>query len=330
MLHDVHYQHWKGTSVTIWTRRWVIARQGLSECLQNKILRSVIILGWAIALATVGTMFFVSQLLVPDSMVMRWIEQLNPQLQSFARMLTYWLHDHPEISVRTTQNVLFFFICTILTTAGIFALGLAMPVLITRDLGSSAIVIYSSKAISRMDYLFGKFCTAFGLLAMMWLGPVCAAWFLGNLLAPDWSFFWHARLALFNILVYSIVAMAVLSVLALGMSAVSSREKSTPFFWIMWWIVGASIQGIASNTRPWLRHISFSYNITQLRLATFRLGDDIKIAHDNIPLLGEMLKNISSTTMESLNSPTIFGAMFGLLLMLAGAAWIVNRKVRPE
>ena len=63
--------------------------------------------------------------------------------------------------------------------------------LITRDLASNAIIIYASKAVSRGDYLLGKFATAFGLLVLTWLGPVCAAWFVGNLLAPDWRFFWH-------------------------------------------------------------------------------------------------------------------------------------------
>jgi hypothetical protein len=78
----------------------------------------------------------------------------------------------------------------------IFALGMALPSLITRDLASNAIVIYSSKAVTRGDYLLGKFCTAFGVMSLTWLGPVCGAWFVGNLLAPDWKFFWHARIAL--------------------------------------------------------------------------------------------------------------------------------------
>ena len=65
---------------------------------------------------------------------------------------------------------------------------MAIPLLITRDLACNAIVIYSSKAVTRGDYLLGKFATAFGLLALTWLGPVCAAWFVGNLLAPDWTF----------------------------------------------------------------------------------------------------------------------------------------------
>jgi ABC-2 type transport system permease protein len=329
-LHDVHYQHWQGASVGIWARRWAIARNGLAACLQNKVLRLVVVFCWGVGLMMVVALFVVSQLLVPDSIVVRWVEQLNPGLQAFARLLTTWLHLHPEISVRVTQNVLFYYCSALLTPIGIFALGLAMPFLITRDLASSAIVIYSSKAVTRGDYLLGKFCAAFGLLVLTSLAPICGAWLMGNLLAPDWRFFWHSRGALGNILVYDLASMAILSALALGVSAISSKEKTTPFLWLMWWVFGFFIQPIAANTRPWLRHLSFNYDLQQIGLATFRLGDDLKLAQDNIPILGDMLKDISAKTMNDLSAPTFWGAVAALLVMLAAAALVIRKRVRPE
>jgi hypothetical protein len=329
-LHDVHYQHWQGVHVGIWARRWVIARNGLTACLQNKMLRTLVVMSWGAGLMMVVALFIVGQLLVADSMVVRWVEQLNPALQAFAGLLTSWLQSHPEISVRTTQNVLFFYCCSLLTPVGIFALGVAMPTLITRDLASSAIVIYSSKAVTRGDYLLGKFCTAFGLLVLTWLGPLCGAWFIGNLLAPDWRFFWHSRVAFGNVLIYGVASMAILSALALGVSAISSKEKSSSFLWLGWWVVGYVIQPIATNTKPWLRHFSFAYDLEQLRLATFRLGNDVKTAQENIPILGNMLNGISHKTLETLNNPNTMGAIAALLLMLACAALVVRTRVRPE
>src|SRR5205085_5502011 len=196
------------------------ARNGILACLQNKWMRHLVVLCWIAALIMVALLFFVGQLLVADSMVVQWMANLNPGLQAFARMLTTWLEQHPEISVRTTQNLLLCYFCMYLMRLSIFALGMAIPVLITRDLASNAIIIYSSKAISRGDYLLGKFATAFGLIALIWLGPVCAAWFMGNLLAPDWRFFWHSRAALGHALVYGLGSMSILSVLALGVSAI--------------------------------------------------------------------------------------------------------------
>ena len=38
-LHDAHYQHWEGRHTGLWGRRWVIARNGLTACLQIKGMR---------------------------------------------------------------------------------------------------------------------------------------------------------------------------------------------------------------------------------------------------------------------------------------------------
>jgi len=329
-LHDISYQHWEGAHLGLWRRRLVIAANGLTACLQNRWMRHLLLLCWVAALVMAALLFLVGQLLVADSVVVQWVANFNPGLQAFARLLTTWLELHPEISVRATQNVLFYFFCTWLMRMSIFALGLAMPLLITRDLASNAIIIYSSKAVSRGDYLLGKFSAAFGLMTLAWLGPVCAAWFMGNLLGPDWRFFWHSRAVLGHALLYGLGSMGILSLLALGVSAISSKEKSTAAFWFIWWIMGSVVGPIAIHTQPWLRHVSFSYNLDQIALAVFRLGDDLKTAQDNIPVFGDMLRNIRAGTMSALNTPALWGAWLALLLMLGAAALVLRKRVRPE
>ena len=329
-LHDTNYQHWEGAHLGLWHRRWTIAENGLRACLQNKWMRHLVVLCWGAALVMTAFLFLVGQLLVADSVVVQWVRSLNPDLQVFASMLTTWLEQHPEVSVRTAQDVLFYYFGTFLTSVSIFALGLAMPLLITRDLASNAIIIYASKAVSRGDYLLGKFSTAFGLLAMTWLGPVCAAWFFGNLLAPDWRFFWHSRVPLWHAMAYGLSSMVLLSLLALGVSATSLKEKSTSALWFTWWVVGGVVAPIAAHTKPWLRHLSFSFDLDQLALAVFRLGDDLKIAKDNIPIFGSLLRNVRAETIVALNNPPIWGALLGLLLMAALAAIIVAKRVKPE
>ncbi|HWW02380.1 MAG TPA: hypothetical protein VNZ64_21965 [Candidatus Acidoferrum sp.] len=329
-LHDTSYQHWEGAHLGLWRRRWAIARNGIAACLQIKGMGQLVVACWLAALVMTTLLFFVGQLLVADSIVVQWVGNLNPQLQAFVKTFTIWLEQHPEISVRTTQDVLFYYFGIFLMPVSIFALGLIMPVLITRDLASNAIIIYASKAVSRGDYFLGKFCTAFGLMVLTWLGPVCSAWFLGNLLAPDWRFFWHSRIAVFHAVVYGVSSMCILSVLALGVSATSLKEKSTAAFWFMWWIVGGVIAPIATHTKPWLRHVSFNFNLDQIALAVFRLGDDLKIAQDNVPIFGEMLRNIRPDTMAALNTPAIGGALLGLLAMGVLAATVVGKRVKPE
>ncbi len=155
-LLDVHYQHWDGIHRGIWARRWAIARNGLTACLRNKFMRNLVVLSWMMALSMTAALFIVGQLLVPDSLLVRWVSTLNENLQGFANFLATWLKTHPEISVRTTQDVLFYFFSIFLTPFSVFALGMAIPFLVTRDLASNAIIIYSSKAVTRGDYLLGN------------------------------------------------------------------------------------------------------------------------------------------------------------------------------
>ncbi len=328
-LHDVNYKHWEGTHLGVWSRRRAIARNGLTACLKVRWMMNLVVLCWGVGLGAAAVLFLVGQLLVADSVVVRWVATFNPDLQSFANLLTLWLKDHPDISVGTTQNVLFYYFGNWLMVVSIFALGPIIPLLITRDLACNAIVIYSSKAVSRGDYLLGKFATAFGFLALTWLGPVCAAWFLGNLLAPDWTFFWHARGALLNILIYGLTSMAVLSLLALGVSALSSKEKATPFFWFMWWIFGWIVTPIAEHTEPWLRYLGFGFNLHQIELHTFRVGEKIQNMTDSIPVLGSILR-MRETTKTALETPLIAGTCVALLIMLGLAVWIVHKRVKPE
>ena len=146
-LHDASYKHWDGVHLGLWRRRLAITRNGLTACLQHKLTRHLTVVCWVTALGVSGVLFFVGQLLVPDSIIVQWLTNLNPDLQMFAQLLTSWLQDHPDISVRATQNVLFYYFCSWLMRLSIFALGMAIPLLVTRDLASNAITIYSSKAV---------------------------------------------------------------------------------------------------------------------------------------------------------------------------------------
>jgi ABC-2 type transport system permease protein len=328
-LHDIGYQHWDGAHLGVWRRRWVIAAYGLRACTQKWWMRLLIALCWFNALLMAAILFLTGQLLVENSFMAQWATNLNPTWRTFANLLIRWLEQHPEISVPTTQNLLFYYFSTRMTGLAIFALGLALPLLITRDLGSNAIIIYSSKAVTRGDYLLGKFATAFGFLALAWLGPMLAAWLLGNLLAPQWSFFWHSRAVLGNVLVYGLSSLTILSLLALGVSAVSRGEKSTVALWYSWWVLGGIIVPLAASTRPWLRHISFNFDLHQLALAVFRPDRSLTTAQNNIPVLGELLR-MGPETRAAFEFPAIEGALIALGLMLAVAAFLLYRRVKPE
>jgi ABC-2 type transport system permease protein len=328
-LHSTGYKHWEGERLGIWRRRGVIARQGLSACFQTKWMRYIVSLCWAASLLQIALLFFMGQLLVRDGLMVRWLANLNPQLQSIGNALTGWLHEHPEASVPTTYNLLFFYFSSNLLVLTLIAIALAIPHLITRDLSSNAIIVYSSKAVTRFDYLMGKFATVFALMTLTWLGPVCAAWFAGNLLSTEWSFFWHSRAVLGNALLYLISSMVILSILALGVSAAADRARSTVTLWIALWLLGSALVPLGAQTKPWLKYFSFRFNLDQISLAVFQLQNDFKMLEENIPLFNQISAGMKRTS-PSWRDPELTGALLGLGVMLLLAAVLLSRKLKPE
>jgi hypothetical protein len=330
------YQHWSGRRRNIWYRRRVIAFQGLGACLQGRWLKRLIMVSWSAALAQVAVLFFLGQLLVPDSLIVRGLGNLNPQLRTIAQGLMVWLEQHPEVSVGVTQNFLFYHFSRFYLPVSMLSLALALPHLISRDLAGHAMALYASKAVNRADYLLGKLGAALGLLVLTWLGPLCTVWLLGNLLAPQWHFFWHSRAALGHAVAFVLISMLVLSMLALGVSALSTRDKVPVGTWLGLWLVGGFIsrgpgrEGVANPAQSWLENCGVTFNLDQVAAALFRLPDDLRLAQENIPFLGQLTGNLRPETLASLAHPDLAGAAIALGFLLAGAAVLVYRRVRPE
>lgn len=329
-LRDIAYRHWEGRHEGIWQRRRVIVEAGLRACLQNRWMRYLIAFCWLTALVQVSVVFAMGQFLVADSIIVEWAAHLNPQLQAFVRGLTAWLEQHPEISVGTAQNLLFYRYATFLVPAALVAVALAIPHLVSRDLSSHAIVIYASKAVTRLDYALGKAGLMLGLLALTWLGPVLTAWFVGNLLAPDWGFFWHSRHALAHVLGFGVVAMLFLTLLGLGVSAVSGREKATVGLYVALWLVGNAFVPLGAISEPWLKQLSFQYDLQQCAIAIFRPDRDLATARDQVPVLGEMFRRPRRGPRSPWQERDRQNPWPAMIALAAVSAAIFQWRTRPE
>lgn len=330
MQPDTGYKHWQGAYDGIWRRRMVIAWNGLRGCLQGRLMKGIVTVCWIAALIQTFILFSIGQLLVTDSFIVRLIGYADKDVKDVVNGFIAWLQLYPEISVGAVQNILFFFFTTMIDTLTLVGITIAIPHLITRDLSSNAMIIYSSKAVSRLDYLIGKFSTLFGLMTLTWLGPVCVAWFLGNFLAPEWHFFWHSRIPLVHLFLYIVASMIVLSFIGMGISAVSSNSKITISVWLAVWLLGNAFYGLSRATQPWLKYLSFRYNLDQLALAIFNLRGNVNLVKDNIPLMGDGLNQMEERHMLDWMDPSTTGAIIGLTLMVIGAGIIISRKVSTE
>lgn len=329
-LHNVSYQHWDGEHRGIWQRRWVIAANGLRACLDSRWAKNFVMMSWVFCLIQILVLFGLGQLLVEGSMIYTLVGQLDSHARILVNGLVSWLIGHPEISVRTTYNIFFYFAATYSRMLAMVAVALVIPHLITRDISSKAIIIYSSKAISRFDYFLGKFGTVFGLLFLVWLGPLLTTWVAGNFLSSNWHFFWHSRGALINTVTYVLLAMTALSLISLGISALSTKPRAAAFYWIVIWLVGNALRVVGEHTKPWVRHLSISYDLDQISQSIFNLGAELDLAEKNIPLLGNMLSELRNSPFGFFERPDITGSATALALMVVGAVIIMHKRVKPE
>ena len=136
--------------------------------------------------------------------------------------------------------------------------------------------------------------------------------------------------ALENILIYGLSSMTILSLLALGVSAISANGKIHHRLLVHVVDPRRRHRPIALHTRPWLRHLGFGFNLNQIALHTFRVGDNIQKAQDSIPILGTMLRIRSPRRHGGVGHPHLAGTCLALFVMLSLAAWVVHRRVKPE
>ncbi len=329
-LHELGYRHWEGRHRGIWWRRWTISAHGLKAVLANRWMRYVLTGAWGLALLQAAVLFCIGQLLVADSVIVQWSANLDGLLRTLIGSLTLWLEQHPEISVRTTQNLVFYNFSLLYLTLALLAITLAIPHLITRDLSSNAIIIYASKAVNRLDYLTGKLGILLGLLTLVWLGPLLAAWLVGNLLAPNWHFFWHARIPLFNSLLFVGGGMIFLSLLGLAASAVSSKEKAAVGFWLLLWLLGNAFVPPGQRQEPWLQHLSFHHNLKQIAEAIYQPKDELERARDNLPVLGDILRRPMHRHLRDWRAPRTRPALLALGMVAVGSGLFLLRRTRTE
>lgn len=333
-LLDTGYHHYDDTYRGVWYRRAVISWSGIRTLLANKWVKRIVGVCWMLCLAQIAALFFIGQLIVPESFVFDYVGMMGRNERGFFGGITKWLEENPEVSVHTVYNFLFFQFSMWISFFAYVTLAMVVPQLITIDFSSRALLVYSSKALNRFDYFLGKFGIAFGMLACVWLGPVLVAWFVGNLLAPDWTFFLHSSRALMNVTLYVGASMTILSLVALGISACSAKEKASTAMWIGFWIGGWIFAQIGSFTKPWLQNLSISHNLDQLAVFFFRLKQDLLVAADVIPVIGNALRQIQQMPEHAkppfIREPDMQGVLVGLILMLGIAALILARKVRPE
>lgn len=328
-LFETHYSRWTGNHTSIWVRRFHIANHGMRATLRGKIMKWLIGVSWSLSLGLCTFLFLISQILQPESLLSKVLPNFR-EGEEFMRNIFTWLDSNPDISISAIYNLSFFGYTWFLSFLSLVAVTKAIPHLLTQDLGSKSLIIYTSKAISKVDYMIGKFGAIFGVLGIMWILPCLVSWVFANAFAPEWKFFIYSWSALWHSMLFLIVTAIATSILAMAFSAISSNPRVTTGIWIAYWIVGGVFQVIATLSPKflfWIKYLNLRYNITKIQQGIFNLDEYYNNLIEKLPMLERPLSQLNFLKPNISHSEE---AMVWTAILCIASIILVFRKLDTE
>lgn len=328
---NAEYRRWKGESVGVWSRRRSIARYGLRLCLSGKAIKVFLVLAFSQALVLSAVFFVFGQLMSPGSALIGWLESIGgTEVTAMVNAITSWALLYPEICVDGIYRIMFFFMKFSSPFLSLIIVALFVHRLIAHDMASQAIVIYNSKALTRWDYLIGKFCIVASILSVIWILPVVVSWVIGNMLSPDWSFFVHSFPSLMRGLVVGLVAVVSLSCLAMLVSSFARKTGAAVAYWVLGWLVLRFVASVASLAHPSLSYLSPLDALSTFSSGVFRMQDLLTDARSMLPFFdsffGRMTNNNTPEIIPVSNGEVILPLLV-LSLYCVISVFVVNKRI---
>lgn len=286
---------YEGQRLGLWSRRLAVTRHTFDLMLRNRWVRHIVFVHLLVTLFQAGIILILGKLASPTSFatVNEFLRQLNFQWFLAGQTLFNWITANPDVAIGTAQNVALYFFCVSTTLPGtLIALAIALPHLICRDKGTSAMTIYLSRALGRKDYLIGKAGAVVGLLGVSWILPTLGSWLLGNLLAGDPRFLLWSLGAIGHSLLFMGLATVFLTALALGISSLGSRDSMVISPFLILWAVLSPVAASFAGTQNLLQHISFSRNLDVLARSIFNFQSDFGELATRLNLPRELLREV--------------------------------------
>lgn len=117
-------------------------------------------------------------------------------------------------------------------------IGMVAPPLISQDLLRKTFVLYFSRPIRRIDYVFGKLSVIWGYGLLLTTVPALSLFLVGTALSPDLSVLEDTWEIPIRILVASSFVLVPTALVALVFSSFTTSSRYAAFAWFAIWIVG--------------------------------------------------------------------------------------------
>ena len=238
-LHDLGYRRWEGELNPQILRWWVIAQTGVRLAWRSRWLRRTLVLAWLPAALCGGAFFALEKALTEPGQIVRILELMEknyPQVGTLKEELAKGDASQARIALWPMVLLTFFRLPQGVITVMLVAL--IAPPLIARDLRSRAYLLYFSRPITRLEYVFGKIAVVATYLMMVTLVPGVALYILGVSLSPEFAVFYDTWDLPLRVAAASTIVIIPTVTFALALSALLGESRYATFCWFAPWVLG--------------------------------------------------------------------------------------------
>jgi ABC-2 type transport system permease protein len=239
---DIGYRKWDGPRSPAWTRALVVAATGVSLVWQGNWTKRLLIL-------------LVMPSIIVGIMVGLFEQNLNSnvgrnvllsaqqgevrQILEAQGLAVDEIRDDPRKARRFVWTYLLFQLFRYPQAFGmILLLGLVTPKLISYDLSSRAYLLYLSRPLTPLEYVFGKAGVLYTLITLIAAVPALAIYVMGLFLSTDGNAFQQTWGIPLRILLATVCLILPTSAVALALSSLTRESRYASFAWFAMWLAG--------------------------------------------------------------------------------------------
>ena len=263
-IHDVGYRGWSGKKTSPLTRWTIITTSGIRLAAKSRWVRRMLFVAWLPVLYWGLGFFFVEKAIatndVTDNEVVSEFEETfdvqvnaNPtqlaieqQLRSqFARAPhadkladAFKSGDTARIRNDVWRWLLMVFFRYPQALLILFLIGAVAPSLISRDLRSRAFLVYFSRPIGKLEYIFGKLCIPASYMIAVSTLPALVLYCFAIMMSPDVSVIINTWDIPIRIVIASLSLVIPTASLALMLSSLTQESRYANFSWFAVWALG--------------------------------------------------------------------------------------------
>ena len=274
-IHDLGYRPWKGKLGGPLERTKSIAEAGIKLVGKNRWLKRMLIVAWLPVLYWGIAFFFVGQSLeqpvaknLPEqakgfeeliedtigeevqsdksvlqldrekaaSEIERMFQRV-PRVQMLADSIRN-AEDDTEARNRIWGWLLMCFFRYSQAILILMLVGFVAPPLVSQDLRSRAYLLYFSRPIGKLEYIFGKLAVPGAYIMFVSTFPALILYVFAIMMSPSANVFWTTWDIPLRILVSTVVLILPTASLALMLSSLTDESRYASFSWFATWVLG--------------------------------------------------------------------------------------------